>query len=515
MATAPPETPPIVFLSYSHDSEEQKEWVYKLACRLLEAGIDVRFDEWDAGPGDDLAKYMEKSVAESDRVIMICTEAYVRKVNDGEGGAGYEAMVVTGEIIANQATRKFIPVVRQANGGTQVPRCVSTRHYINLNEGPDQEKQWGKLIRDIHQSPKLQKPAIGTNPYPEGGSQEADNAGDGTKGKTTRQPEPLDLAASTFDTATGIIHAENFVAWRKLVQDERKNASERLLRWEAERRSDFPEEARELSAYMLEGVAGYSPVFAVALAGIESGSESFAKQLGLIDWILEPPGWVRSGPTVWTRFPETILFVYQALVGAASLHSGQPQIVFDLATTRVNYAWRRGRDSQPLFKATAIMGWPVSLAGDCGVGWEFLMKMSREWKWLGKAFGEPDEAEVGIIAYYLFLNILDFISAANRNMKTEGSDFPNVHAPLFLGVADESLKNRAYHLLLASGEFLLEMFEKNGLSEELLAESWPIWIRESNKWVQKVCKRRTGGDGVPHANLLKDLKTHGGDLVVE
>jgi len=65
------------------------------------------------GLGDDVPKFMEKSVSSSDRVLMICTEPYVRKADDGVGGVGYEAMVVTGELVKNIGTSKFIPVIRQ------------------------------------------------------------------------------------------------------------------------------------------------------------------------------------------------------------------------------------------------------------------------------------------------------------------------------------------------------------------------------------------------------------------
>ena len=55
---------------------------------------------------------MEKSVREAQHVLMICTETYVRKANDGEGGAGYEVMIVTGELVKNLGTSKFIPIIR-------------------------------------------------------------------------------------------------------------------------------------------------------------------------------------------------------------------------------------------------------------------------------------------------------------------------------------------------------------------------------------------------------------------
>lgn len=45
---------PKVFISYSHDSEEHKNWVLKLATHLRDHGVDVVLDQWNVRLGDDL-----------------------------------------------------------------------------------------------------------------------------------------------------------------------------------------------------------------------------------------------------------------------------------------------------------------------------------------------------------------------------------------------------------------------------------------------------------------------------
>ena len=101
------ENVPKIFISYSHDSDKHKEWVVSLATDLISNGIDVFLDQWDTSLGDDLPKYMENSVVASDRVLLICTKKYVAKANEGKGGAGYEAMIVTGELISNLGTNNI------------------------------------------------------------------------------------------------------------------------------------------------------------------------------------------------------------------------------------------------------------------------------------------------------------------------------------------------------------------------------------------------------------------------
>jgi hypothetical protein len=66
---------PKIFISYSHDSSEHRNWVLKLASNLRENGIDAILDVWDLKPGDDVARFMEH-LASSDRVILVCSEHY-------------------------------------------------------------------------------------------------------------------------------------------------------------------------------------------------------------------------------------------------------------------------------------------------------------------------------------------------------------------------------------------------------------------------------------------------------
>ena len=46
--------PPKVFISYSHDSAEHKQWVLEFATTLRNRGVDAILDQWDLKPGDDL-----------------------------------------------------------------------------------------------------------------------------------------------------------------------------------------------------------------------------------------------------------------------------------------------------------------------------------------------------------------------------------------------------------------------------------------------------------------------------
>ncbi|MEO7032873.1 MAG: toll/interleukin-1 receptor domain-containing protein [Polyangiaceae bacterium] len=155
---------PRAFFSYSHDSPEHKRWVAALAARLVEAGIDAVLDEWDLDLGMDLAKFMERGVAEVDRVLVICTEIYVQKADAGRGGVGYETMIVTGELVQNLNTNKFIPLIRQT-GSSLRPRSLSTRRFVDFNDDSRFETSFEELVRALHATPAAVKPPLGANPF--------------------------------------------------------------------------------------------------------------------------------------------------------------------------------------------------------------------------------------------------------------------------------------------------------------------------------------------------------------
>jgi hypothetical protein len=106
---------------------------------------------------------MEHSVRAADRVLVICTDQYVRKANEGRGGAGYERMVMTAELIRDQDTTKFIPVVRQASSDKPLPDFMGTRLFIDLRA--NDEEEFGRLLRELLSEPLVPKPPIGRNPF--------------------------------------------------------------------------------------------------------------------------------------------------------------------------------------------------------------------------------------------------------------------------------------------------------------------------------------------------------------
>jgi hypothetical protein len=103
--------PPKVFISYSHDSAAHKQWVLEFATTLRDRGVDAILDQWDLKPGDDLTGFMERNLEDAAYAIMVCTKRYVEKANAGEGGVGYEKMIMTSSYLTKISNNKVIPII--------------------------------------------------------------------------------------------------------------------------------------------------------------------------------------------------------------------------------------------------------------------------------------------------------------------------------------------------------------------------------------------------------------------
>jgi hypothetical protein len=155
---------PRALLSYSWDGPEHREWVTQLAERLQgQSGVQVIFDRWYLNPGDDRLHFMERAIADSDFVIVICTPNYAERANTRQGGVGYESMVITGELAEQILTNKFIPVLRQGTWDASLPVYLKSRMGVNLSEEPYHEEEYGRLLRVLHGEP-IQPPPLGSKP---------------------------------------------------------------------------------------------------------------------------------------------------------------------------------------------------------------------------------------------------------------------------------------------------------------------------------------------------------------
>ncbi|MFN9645658.1 MAG: SUMF1/EgtB/PvdO family nonheme iron enzyme [Cyanobacteriota bacterium] len=156
---------PRVFLSYSHDSEAHRAWVRQLAERLRANGVDVILDQWDLRAGADVVRFMERGIVEAARVLLVCTANYVAKAEERKGGAGYEGMVVTGQVADATDTIKFVPIVRDNGSASPIPAFLGKRLWLDFRDDRCFEESFRKLLHDLHEVPEYPKPPLGPSPF--------------------------------------------------------------------------------------------------------------------------------------------------------------------------------------------------------------------------------------------------------------------------------------------------------------------------------------------------------------
>ena len=151
---------PKVFISYSQDSTLHKQWVSELAAKLRRNGVEAILDQWDFGLNQDLAQFMEYSIKTADRVLVICTDSYVQKANDGEDGVGYEPMIVTNKLVEDFGANKFIPIIRQILWEEKVPEFLKERVYIDFTDDEQFDEKFDVLLHEHLLVPSLQRPYV-------------------------------------------------------------------------------------------------------------------------------------------------------------------------------------------------------------------------------------------------------------------------------------------------------------------------------------------------------------------
>jgi hypothetical protein len=156
---------PKAFISYSHDTPEHKSWVLKLATDLRTIGVDVVLDQWDLALGQDVSLFMQRGISEADRVVLVCSAAYVLKSEKGVGGVGFERLIVTTEVVQSIDTTKFIPILRGSDSVKKLPSFLGPRLYIDFENDEDYDAKLVELAREIHGAPAISKPSLGPNPF--------------------------------------------------------------------------------------------------------------------------------------------------------------------------------------------------------------------------------------------------------------------------------------------------------------------------------------------------------------
>lgn len=133
-----------VFISYSWESKEHNEWVYRLSEMLENDGISVEIDK-NLKNGEDINKFIN-SIKENDIILVVLTPTYTKKANNLEGGVGRETQILT-YIDKN----KIIPILKDGDewGLENVPSYLLGKKGISMNEKDIFNERYNELLKEL------------------------------------------------------------------------------------------------------------------------------------------------------------------------------------------------------------------------------------------------------------------------------------------------------------------------------------------------------------------------------
>lgn len=153
---------PKVFISYSWESDENKEWARELADKLLKNGIEAYIDQYDLNLGDRLPHFMEQQIIDSDFVLIICTKVYKEKADNRTSGVGYEGHIISAELLSGNNERKFIPIIKEGTPNEVLPTFLDGKLGIDLADEQHYSENFNDLITTIFGVKR--KPELGVIP---------------------------------------------------------------------------------------------------------------------------------------------------------------------------------------------------------------------------------------------------------------------------------------------------------------------------------------------------------------
>ena len=476
---------PKVFISYSHDSPEHKQWVLELGAKLRHNGVDVMLDQWALRPGADFTRFMEHGIRDFDRVLVICTDNYVRKANDREGGVGYELQIVTTELVADLGIDKFIPIIRQASEKKKAPTCLGARVYIDFTDKSQFEEKFEELLRELYDVPVVEKPPLGEKPS---FIKQEVSPVEGLDIQPSEIPKQIESVSDAYSAAVEIVRAGNEFGWRQLLKQIKPRVFDALIQWRQNELDGKPLEGQTQFKTVDTAVEIISPLISVDLVGVESGRGQFRNQKYTFYDLLNLPEWSSDRHTVWANIPSALGYVYHSLHGSLCLNTNQLGLALSFAQVKISFG---GVEHRHVWETREFMGWSRLFGPNCKEGWKYLSK-AYNWKWLSPIFRSELEYQTSLVAYYMALHIheLATVIASGRQDTLTPSSNPmyafGFKVPLTFLSQSPDINERAVSLLLRNPEALMKLWTSLNVTRGQMEESWESWICLYEDWIWNV-----------------------------
>jgi hypothetical protein len=156
---------PKVMISYVHESIDRREAVYLLSESLRSGAVDCNIDQYMEAtpPPKGWPLWMEDSIEQSDFVLVVCSELYLRRFKKEESpgtglGAQWEGGLITQEIYEQGGGNiKFIPILFDSNDQKFIPSILRSTTYYDLSK----EDGYERLYRRLTGQPEIKASPLG------------------------------------------------------------------------------------------------------------------------------------------------------------------------------------------------------------------------------------------------------------------------------------------------------------------------------------------------------------------
>lgn len=146
----------LVFISYSHDSQEHLERVFELCERLRKLGFDCRLDQHETFPSSGWPQWMLAQIQSAACVLVVCTRGYLETYRHGQDNDLWQGPVLPPEVFTRQETR-FVPLLFDSTDAPFIPEPLQPFSHFHIADGR------GLELLAVYLSEKL---ALGTGPLP-------------------------------------------------------------------------------------------------------------------------------------------------------------------------------------------------------------------------------------------------------------------------------------------------------------------------------------------------------------
>lgn len=141
----------VIFITYTWETAitpGHKAWVKALAERLVSDGFDVRLDQFQP-LGTEMNHFMANSVKQADRILLICTPTFKNRQDEVEKASGFEASLISNDLIKDIKSTKFVPIIRIGEPEECMPAYLGNRNGLIWRSVDNAEQKYSELLSDL------------------------------------------------------------------------------------------------------------------------------------------------------------------------------------------------------------------------------------------------------------------------------------------------------------------------------------------------------------------------------